>query len=111
MRHFVWRLVPAILATVLTLFPVVAVAIEDETPSKSELTADQQTALGRISANSLRGTSRSWPRISSKVGDTPLRGSHLAAEYIAAQFRRAGLFRARGRRWLLPDRQLAGRRA
>ncbi len=91
MRHFVWRLVPAILATVLTPFAVVAVAIEDETPSKSELTADQQTALGRISANSLRGHLSFLASDLLEGRDTPSRGLDLAAEYIAAQFRRAGL--------------------
>ena len=91
MRHSVWRLVPAILATVLTLFAVVAVAIEDETPSKFELTADQQTALGRLSANSLRGHLSFLASDLLEGRDTPSRGLDLAAEYIAAQFRRAGL--------------------
>ncbi len=58
----------------------------DETPSKSELTADQQTALGRISANSLRGHLSFLASDLLEGRDTPSR-LDLAAEYIAAQFR------------------------
>jgi len=91
MRHSVGHLVRVTLATVLTLLAAVAVAVEDETPSKSELTADQQAALGRISANSLRGHLSFLASDLLEGRDTPSRGLDLAAEYIAAQFRRAGL--------------------
>lgn len=55
------------------------------------LTPDQQAIVNRISENSLRGH---LSFISSDLLEgraTPSRGLDLAAEYIAAQFRRAGL--------------------
>lgn len=59
--------------------------------AKSDLTPDVQAALGRISADSLRG------HVSFLASDllegraTPSPGLDVAAEYIAAQFRRAAL--------------------
>jgi hypothetical protein len=89
MRDSVRRLVRATFVIVLTLLAAVAAA--DETPSKSELTADQQAALGTISANSLRGHLSFLASDLLEGRDTPSRGLDVAAEYIAAQFRRAGI--------------------
>src|SRR5215469_6665915 len=62
----------------------------------TNLTPDQQAVIDHISAASLRGN---LSFISSDLLEgraTPSRGLDLAAEYIAAQFRRAGLEPARG---------------
>ncbi|HEY7335339.1 MAG TPA: M28 family peptidase [Bryobacteraceae bacterium] len=55
------------------------------------LTSDQQIVAGRISAASLRGNLSFIASDSLEGRATPSRGLDLAAEYIAAQFRRAGL--------------------
>ena len=55
------------------------------------LTPDVNAALDRISANSLRGHLSFIASDLLEGRDTPSRGLDLAAEYIAAQFRRAGL--------------------
>lgn len=60
-------------------------------PIKPALTPSQLAAVNRVSANSLRG------RLSFLASDllegrgTPSRGLDIAAEYIASEFRRAGL--------------------
>src|SRR5579883_2627255 len=62
----------------------------------TNLTPDQQAVVDHISAASLRGN---LSFISSDLLEgraTPSRGLDLAAEYIAAQFRRAGLEPAGG---------------
>lgn len=58
---------------------------------KPALTADQAAALDRISAASLRGHLSFLASDLLEGRGTPSRGLDLAAEYIAAQFRRAGL--------------------
>ncbi len=78
------------LVAVLPFFSVEAEA-QEKSPSRGELTADQQAALGRISAGSLRGHLSFLASDLLEGRDTPSRGLELAAEYIAAQFRRAGL--------------------
>src|SRR5438876_6459948 len=57
----------------------------------ASLTPDRKTTLDRISAQSLHG--HIWFLASDLLEgrDTPSRGLDVAAEYIAAQFRRAGL--------------------
>src|SRR5437667_6728526 len=57
----------------------------------AEITAVRKSALDHISAQSLRG--HLWFLASDLLEgrDTPSRGLDIAAEYIAAQFRRAGL--------------------
>jgi len=57
----------------------------------SPLTADVDAALKRISADSLRGHLSFLSSDLLEGRGTPSRGLDLAAEYIAAQFRRAGL--------------------
>lgn len=58
---------------------------------QSPLTADRKASLDRISANSLRGHLSFLASDLLEGRGTPSRGLDLAAEYIAAQFRRAGL--------------------
>ena len=55
------------------------------------LSADQSAAIDRITPNSLRGHLSFLSSDLLEGRDTPSRGLDLAAEYIAAQFRRAGL--------------------
>lgn len=55
------------------------------------LTADEQTALDHIRADSLRGNLSFLASDLLEGRNTPSRGLDIAAEYIAAQFRRAGL--------------------
>lgn len=55
------------------------------------LPADQTEALDRITADSLRGHLSFIASDLLEGRETPSRGLDLAAEYIAAQFRRAGL--------------------
>src|SRR5213079_1017810 len=58
---------------------------------KYEITPEVQSALDRISSNSLRGNLSFLASDLLEGRATPSRGGDLAAEYIAAQFRRAGL--------------------
>jgi hypothetical protein len=58
---------------------------------KFNLTADMRAAMDRISADSLRGHLSFIASDLLEGRNTPSRGLDIAAEYIAAQFRRAGL--------------------
>src|SRR3989449_4131473 len=60
-----------------------------QTPSA--LTPDVRATLDRISADSLRGHLSFIASDALEGRNTPSRGLDIAAEYIAAQFRRAGL--------------------
>ncbi|WP_435011418.1 M28 family metallopeptidase [Tundrisphaera lichenicola] len=75
-------------ALVLILISSVAVA-QDKAPGS--LPPDQASALDRITADSLKGHLSFLASDLLEGRDTPSRGLDLAAEYIAAQFRRAGL--------------------
>src|SRR2546423_12804677 len=55
------------------------------------LTPSVRTALNHISADSLRGHLSFIASDALEGRNTPSRGLDIAAEYIAAQFRRAGL--------------------
>src|SRR5580693_10680829 len=57
----------------------------------AELTPQMQSTMDRISAQSLRGHLSFLASDLLEGRSTPSRGLDLAAEYIAAQFRRAGL--------------------
>ncbi len=61
------------------------------TVSAAPLTPDQDATLKRITANSLRGHLSFIASDLLEGRGTPSRGQDLAAEYIAAQYRRAGL--------------------
>src|SRR5262247_3526878 len=62
-----------------------------EDRSAPAITPEIQAALDRISADSLRGHLSFIASDLLEGRDTPSRGLDVAAEYIAAQFRRAGL--------------------
>src|SRR5262245_4586655 len=57
----------------------------------SSIESDMSAALERISADSLRGHLEFIASDLLEGRNTPSRGLDIAAEYIAAQFRRAGL--------------------
>src|SRR5436190_22522743 len=55
------------------------------------ITPDRKATLDRVSAQSLQGHVSFLASDLLEGRDTPSRGLDIAAEYIAAQFRRAGL--------------------
>ena len=77
------------LVAALSLFPV-RVAIS-QTAAPVSITADEQAVIDRISEDSLRGNLSFIASDLLEGRATPSRGLDLAAEYIAAQFRRAGI--------------------
>src|SRR3981189_1098770 len=66
-------------------------AFQSAPPPKFTVTADAQAALDRIRPGSLRGDLSFISSDLLEGRNTPSRGLDIAAEYIAAQFRRAGL--------------------
>ena len=80
----------------------------------SPLTADVRAALDRISADSLRGHLSFIASDLLEGRNTPSPGLDMAAEYIAAQFRRAGLEPAgddgyfQTATWSISERRLIG---
>jgi Peptidase family M28 len=66
-------------------------AVVADPSADAKFTADQAAALDRITPDSLRGHLSFLASDLLEGRDTPSRGLDLAAEYIAAQFRRAGL--------------------
>jgi hypothetical protein len=80
-----------LVAPVLVLIAMSQAVSGDPPPAGTTLTADQTAALDRITADSLRGHLSFIASDLLEGRDTPSRGLDLAAEYIAAQFRRAGL--------------------
>ena len=67
------------------------VVFGDSPSPNASPTSDQTAAFDRITANSLRGHLSFIASDLLEGRDTPSRGLDIAAEYIAAQFRRAGL--------------------
>ena len=76
----------AVLLTFSFLFPLYG----DKLP-KYEITSDTQAALDRISSHSLRGGLSFLSSDLLEGRGTPSHGLEVAAEYIASEFRRAGL--------------------
>jgi hypothetical protein len=72
------------------------------------LTPQQQAVINGISENSLRGNLSFLASDLLEGRDTPSRGLDLAAEYIAAQFRRAGLEPAVGGSGYFQDAMVKG---
>src|SRR5262252_940148 len=66
-------------------------ALPGRDPRSDGLNPTEQTLLSHISADSLRGQLSFIASDALEGRATPSRGLDLAAEYIAAQFRRAGL--------------------
>src|SRR6266852_4229891 len=60
-------------------------------PQQYTITPDVRAALDHVSADSLRGHLSFIASDALEGRNTPSRGLDIAAEYIAAQFRRAGL--------------------
>ena len=75
------------IATLATALLIALLAIGADQP----LTLEQRAVLDHISADSLRGHLSFIASDALEGRATPSRGLDLAAEYIAAQFRRAGL--------------------
>src|ERR1051325_9508681 len=77
-----------------------------------KITPDVQAALDHISADSLRGHLSFIASDALEGRNTPSRGLDIAAQYIAAQFRRAGLEPAgddgyfQTANWLVAERNL-----
>lgn len=62
-----------------------------QTPTQVTITPEARAAIEHVSADSLRGHLSFIASDALEGRDTPSRGLDVAAEYIAAQFRRAGL--------------------
>lgn len=94
--RFIYQIVCVIMALSFVASPVAAQkAARKKLPSaptkKSAIAPDVQAMLDSISANSMRGHLSFIASDLLEGRGTPSRGLDLAAEYIAAQFRRAGL--------------------
>ncbi len=70
---------------------LILAAVAAAAPTEKLFPADQAAALDRITADSLKGHLSFLASDLLEGRDTPSRGLDIAAEYIAAQFRRAGL--------------------
>ncbi len=81
------RLIPALLLASIGS----RASAQEAPPAPAELPAAQVQALDRITPDSLRGHLSFLASDLLEGRDTPSKGLDLAAEYIAAQFRRAGL--------------------
>jgi hypothetical protein len=81
-------------------------------PQQAGISPDMRAALDRISADSLRGHLSFIASDALEGRNTPSRGLDIAAEYIAAQFRRAGLEPAgddgyfQNANWLVAERNM-----
>ncbi|HEU4390619.1 MAG TPA: M28 family peptidase [Blastocatellia bacterium] len=90
------------------------IGLAQDPQSQFKLTADQTAAIDSVSAESLRGHLSFIASDLLEGRETPSRGLDLAAEYIAAQFRRAGIEAAgddgyfQTANWLVTDRDLSG---
>jgi hypothetical protein len=79
------------LARAILLLAVAVSALSAPPAPAFRITPDVRAALNRISADSLRGHLSFIASDALEGRNTPSRGLDIAAEYIAAQFRRAGL--------------------
>lgn len=80
-----------LLTGVILAFTIGVQGAEEQTRPAVDPTADQAAALDQIAASSLQGHLSFLASDLLEGRDTPSRGLDLAAEYIASQFRRAGL--------------------
>ena len=95
--------------------PLSAVQVSNKPDSaQAALTDDVRATLNRISADSLRGHLSFIASDLLEGRNTPSRGLDIAAEYIAAQFRRAGLEPAgddgyfQTANWVISEKSLSG---
>lgn len=79
------------LTTALVAALLAAAGAQATTPKAASIPADAAAVLAGISADSMRGNLSFLASDALEGRGTPSRGLDLAAEYIAAQFRRAGL--------------------
>src|SRR5437667_6126831 len=70
---------------------VCCLSAQQAAPQQYTITPDVRTILDRVSSDSLRGHLSFIASDALEGRNTPSRGLDIAAEYIAAQFRRAGL--------------------
>lgn len=75
----------------LPLLPFVAIARDDHFPWTAQVTRERRAVLDSISADSLKANLTFLASDSLEGRGTPSRGLDIAAEFIAANFRRAGL--------------------
>lgn len=75
----------------IALFALFSCSLPTQAQDKPSLPPDRLAALDRISADSLRGHLSFLASDLLEGRNTPSKGQEIAAEYIAAQFRRAGL--------------------
>lgn len=73
------------------MFVLLGLCFVQAQTSNAKISPDNQAVLDRISADSLRGHLSFIASDLLEGRATPSRGQEIAAEYIAAQFRRAGL--------------------
>src|SRR5436190_1466278 len=79
------------LALGLTVILLSALCLSAQQPQQFKVTPDIRATLDHVSADSLRGHLSFIASDALEGRNTPSRGLDIAAEYIAAQFRRAGL--------------------
>src|SRR5689334_25091510 len=79
------------LTRAIVLLAVAAVTLSAQPAPAFRVTPDMRAMLNHISADSLRGHLSFIASDALEGRNTPSRGLDIAAEYIAAQFRRAGL--------------------
>ena len=84
-------LAPGIARSILVLCMAACLINAQQRPQRDILTPDVRAALDRVSAESMRGHLSFIASDALEGRNTPSRGLDIAAEYIAAQFRRAGL--------------------
>src|SRR5215208_695854 len=110
------RLARALLVLLLSVCCLSAHSLPDgrRPAGQSAMTTDARAALDLISADSLRGHLSFIASDQLEGRDTPSRGLDIAAEYIAAQFRRAGLEPAgddgyfQTANWILAEQSMDG---
>jgi hypothetical protein len=82
---------PRFVRSVLALCIAACCLSAQQAPQQFTITPDVRAVLDRVSADSLRGHLSFIASDALEGRNTPSRGLDIAAEYIAAQFRRAGL--------------------
>src|SRR5689334_15298426 len=85
------KLTRSIALLAISVFSLSAYQAAPPQPKRPGVSDDVRAALDRISADSLRGHLSFIASDALEGRNTPSRGLDIAAEYIAAQFRRAGL--------------------
>src|SRR5689334_6096368 len=82
---------PTALVRSVIVILIITCCLSAQGPPQFKITPDIRAALDHVSADSLRGHLSFIASDALEGRNTPSRGLDIAAEYIAAQFRRAGL--------------------